>query len=52
MSFLSVVITILAVVLLITGGMVEALRFLIWVALVLFVVAIIAFLLRSISGRR
>jgi hypothetical protein len=52
MSLLAIIIAIIAIVLLITGGFVQSLNFLIWVGLVLFVIAVIAFLLRSISGRK
>ena len=51
MSTLAIIIAIIAIVLLITGGFVQSLNFLIWVGVVLFVIAVIAFLLRSISGR-
>jgi hypothetical protein len=49
---LLIIAAILAVVLLIVGGIVEAVQFLLWVGLVLLIVAAIAFLLRVISGRR
>jgi len=52
MSPLVVIILIIAVILLVTGGFVQSLNFLLWVGLVLLAIAVIAFLLRSISGRR
>jgi len=52
MNILFVIVAIIAVVLLITGGFVESLNFLLWVGVVLLVLAVIAFLLRMISGRR
>lgn len=52
MSLLLIIIIFIAVALLITGGMVQSLNFLIWVGLVLAVISVIAFLLRSISGRK
>ena len=52
MSLLAIIIAIIAIVLLITGGFIQSLNFLIWVGLVLFVIAVIAFLMRSISGRK
>ena len=52
MSILFVIIAIVAIVLAITGGLVHALSFLLWVGIVLLVLAVIAFLIRSISGRR
>jgi len=51
MSALAIIIAIIAIVLLFTGGFVQSLNFLIWVGLVLLVIAVIAFLLRSVSGR-
>jgi hypothetical protein len=50
MSLPAVIIAIIAIILLITGGIVQSLNFLLWVGVVLLVV--IAFLLRSISGRK
>ena len=52
MNILFVIVAVIAVVLLITGGFVESLNFLLWVGVVLLVLAVIAFLLRMISGRR
>ncbi len=52
MNTLLIIAAILAVVLLIVGGIIEAVQFLLWVGLVLLIVAAIAFLLRVISGRR
>lgn len=52
MSPLTLVIFIIAIILLITGGLIETLRFLLWVAVVLFVISVIMFLLRSIGGRK
>jgi len=52
MSVVGVIIAIIAIVLLITGGFVQSLSFLLWVGLVLLVIAIIAFLLRAIAGRK
>ena len=52
MSTLAVVIAIIAIILLVTGGFVQSLNFLLWVGLVLLIIAVIAFLLRSISGRK
>ncbi len=52
MNLLVVIIAIVAVVLLLTGGFVQSLQFLLWIGVVLLVIAVIMFLLRSISGRR
>lgn len=52
MNILLVVIVIVAIILAITGGLVQALNWLLWVALVLAAIAIIVWLMRTISGRR
>jgi preprotein translocase subunit SecF len=52
MNLLLIVIVVIAVVLLFTGGFVSSLNFLLWIGIVLLVLAVIGFLLRSISGRR
>ena len=52
MSPLTIIILIIAIVLLITGGIVESLSFLLWVGLVLLALAVITLLLRFLSSRR
>lgn len=52
MNLLLVIVAIVAVVLLITGGVVPSLNFLLWVGIVLAIIAVIVFLARMISGRR
>ena len=52
MNLLVIIIAVVAVVLLITGGLVESLQFLLWVGVVLAVIAVIVFLIRTISGRK
>jgi uncharacterized membrane protein YdfJ with MMPL/SSD domain len=52
MNILLIIIGIVAVVLLLTGGFVHALNFLLWVGIVLAVIALIVWLVRMISGRR
>ncbi len=52
MSILFIIIAVVAIVLLITGGLFHVLGFLLWVGIVLLVIAVIAFLVRAISGRR
>ena len=52
MNPLLIIVAIIAVVLLITGGLVESLQFLLWVGIVLAVIAVIMFLMRSMSGRK
>ena len=43
---------IVAIVLLFVGGFVQALQWLLWIGIVLLVIAVIAWLLRFLSGRR
>jgi hypothetical protein len=52
MSILFVIIAIVAIVLAITGGFVTAVHWLLWVGIILLILAVIAFLIRAISGRR
>ncbi len=52
MTIAAIIIIVIAVALAITGGLWTAANWLIWVAIVLGVLAIIMFLLRVISGRR
>jgi hypothetical protein len=52
MSPFTAIILVLAVILLITGGVVQSLNFLLWVAVVLLVIAVISYLMKSISGRK
>ena len=52
MGILFVVIAIVALILAITGGLVHALGFPLWVGIVLLVLAVIAFMIRSITGPR
>ena len=51
MNLLFIIIIVIAVVLAITGGLVPALNFLLWVGIILLVIAVIAWLIRSLSGR-
>jgi hypothetical protein len=51
MGILFVIIAIVAIVLAVTGGLIHAVSFLLWVGIVLLILAVIAFLIRSISGR-
>ncbi|HSP76571.1 MAG TPA: hypothetical protein VLO31_10205 [Cryobacterium sp.] len=52
MNVILVIVAIIAIVLLISGGFVESLNFLIWVGIVLAVIAVIVWLARVISGNR
>ncbi|WP_199183895.1 hypothetical protein [Cryobacterium sp. Y57] len=46
-----VIVVIVAIILLLVGGFVQALQFLLWVGAVLLVSAVIAWAIRSLSGR-
>jgi hypothetical protein len=52
MNTLLIVVGVIAVILLLTGGFVQSLNFLLWVGIVLLVIAVIAYLVRNLSGRR
>jgi hypothetical protein len=52
MNLLFIIIIIVAIVLAVTGGLVSSVNFLLWVGIVLLILAVIAFLIRTISGRR
>ena len=51
-NILLIVIAVIAVVLLFTGGFVSSLNFLLWVGLILLVLAVIVFLVRMLTGNR
>lgn len=46
-----VIVAIVAIILLVVGGFVQALQFLLWVGAVLLIIAVIAWAVRSLSGR-
>lgn len=52
MNLLLIIVIVIAVVLAITGGLVESLGFLLWVGIILAVIAVIAWLIRMIGGRK
>jgi len=52
MNILFLIVAIIAIALLVTGGFVESLNFLLWVGLLLVVLAVIGWLFRAIAGRR
>ncbi|HEX2551084.1 MAG TPA: hypothetical protein VHK64_05785 [Nocardioidaceae bacterium] len=52
MSLLGIIIAVIAVALLLTGGLVKALSFLLWIGIVLAVVAVIVFLVRYLGSGR
>ncbi len=52
MNILLIIVAVIAIVLLFTGGFVASLQWLLWVGVVLLVIAVIVWLIRLISGRR
>ncbi|MFS0731856.1 hypothetical protein ABC270_17505 [Curtobacterium sp. 1P10AnD] len=52
MNALLIILAVIAVILLFVGGFAASLKFLLWVGLVLLVIAVIAWLLRTLTGRR
>jgi hypothetical protein len=52
MNILLIVVAIIAVILLFTGGFVQSLNFLLWVGIVLLVLAVIVWLVRMLTGSR
>ena len=51
MNILLIIVAIVAVVLLLTGGFVQSLNFLLWVGIVLAVIAVIVWLVRYLGSR-
>ena len=52
MNLLLIIAGIIAIILLVTGGLVAALDFLLYVGIVLLVLAVIVFLIRALTGNR
>ncbi len=52
MNLLFLIVVIVAIVLAVTGGFIQSVNFLLWVGIVLLILAVIAWLIRMISGRR
>jgi len=52
MNILFWIIVIVAVVLLVVGGVVEAVRFLLWIGIALVLIAVIAWAIRKIAGNK
>ena len=52
MNILLIIIAIIAVILLFTGGFVQSLNFLLWVGIILLVLAVIIWLVRMLTGNR
>jgi hypothetical protein len=52
MNILLIIIAIIAIILLLTGGFVQSLNFLLWVGINLLVLAVIVWLVRLLTGSR
>ena len=52
MNILLIIVAVVAVILLFTGGFVQSLQFLLWVGIALLVIAIIVWLVRMMTGSR
>ncbi|WIB77171.1 hypothetical protein DEJ28_16215 [Curtobacterium sp. MCPF17_002] len=52
MNALLIILAVVAVILLFVGGFAASLKFLLWVGIVLLIIAVIAWLLRTLTGRR
>ncbi|WP_353829245.1 hypothetical protein [Agromyces sp. SYSU T0242] len=51
-NILLIIVGIIAIILLFTGGFVESLNFLLWVGIILLVIAVIVWLVRMLTGSR
>jgi len=51
-NILLVIIAVIAIILLFTGGFVSSLNFLLWVGIILLAIAVIVFLVRLLTGNR
>lgn len=52
MNIFLIIIAVIAIILLLTGGFVAAIHWLLWVGIVLLVIAVIVWLVRLLTGRR
>ncbi|MFJ4296023.1 hypothetical protein ACRQ4C_15835 [Curtobacterium sp. SP.BCp] len=52
MNALLIILAVIAVILLFVGGFAASLKFLLWVGIVLLVIALVMWLLRTLTGRR
>ena len=52
MNTLLIIVAIIAVILLFTGGFVQSLNFLLWVGIILLVLAVIVWLVRMLTGKK
>lgn len=52
MDKILLIVIVIAIILALVGGLVKAVNFLLWVGLALLIISVIAWLLRSLTGRR
>ncbi len=52
MSAFAIIVAIIAIILIFSGGFVPAVQWLLWVGIVLLIIAVIVWLVRFVSGRR
>lgn len=52
MNILVIIVAIIAVILLLVGGFVESVKFLLWVGIVLLILAVIVWLIRALTGNK
>ncbi|SMQ71810.1 hypothetical protein [Agreia sp. VKM Ac-1783] len=52
MNLLFIIVAVIAIILLFTGGFVSSLNFLLYVGIILLVLAVIAFIVRALTGRK
>jgi uncharacterized membrane protein len=51
-NLLFIIVAVIAVILLFTGGFVSSLNFLLYVGIILLVLAVIAFIIRALTGKK
>jgi len=51
-NLLFIIVAVIAIILLFTGGFVSSLNFLLYVGIILLVLAVIAFIVRALTGRK
>ncbi|WP_309129837.1 hypothetical protein [Microbacterium sp.] len=51
MNIVLIIVAVIAIILAITGGLVQSLNFLLWVGLIILAIAVIGWIIRAVSGR-
>jgi hypothetical protein len=52
MNILLIVVAVIAIILLFTGGFISSLNFLLWVGIILLIVTLLVYVYRIVTGRR